>query len=199
MDITTALPWGVGAASAALGGAKSITEGVFNLFSGGSEKSADDSPSDGQVTGGDALASLLAPSGMLGADPGQLQEDLNQSLEELHRMIRDAFHQAGLPMPDAFQLQVNADGTIDTSSGDPFALQARSLLEESNEATRVLNQIAAQTAAIDAATRQEKFARTYNEDPAAALAQQEKAGSKRPGIDVAFVDGQAASFQLVSG
>ena len=199
MDITSALPWGVGAASAALGGAKSITAGVFNLFSGGSDKLPEDSPADGRVTSGNTLASFLAPSGVLGVDPSQLQEDLSQSLEELHRMIRDAFHQAGQPMPDSFQLQVNADGTIDTSSGDPFPLQARSLLAESNEATRVLNQIAAQAAAIDAATRQEKFALAYNEDPAAALAQQEKAGSRRPGIDVAFVDGQAASFQLVSG
>ncbi len=193
MDISSAIPLGIGAASAALGSAKSMATGVFSLIAGQSSTTEDIR----QTSEASPLAALFASAGTLNADADQLQEELEKSLDALRDLLRDAMHRSGENLPDSFQLRITSDGQLDGSL-DRFSQQARSLLQESQEADRLLTRIAAQTAAIEAATRKERFAQQYNQDPAAALAAAEEQKSARPGVDVAYVDGKAVSYQIVS-
>jgi len=193
MNIATALPLGIGAASMAAGAAKQLSEGVFSLLQGeaasGPETTSPDSTS---------LESLLASSGLLGGDASDLESQLGRSLEELEDLLRRTFHQAGQELPESFQLRIDPSGEIAVDGADAFAQQAHGLLQQSEEAQRLLSNIAAQTAAIQAATSQQEFAQQYNDDPEAALTMLQKAKDEHAGLDVTFLDGQVASINLAA-
>lgn len=193
MNIATALPLGMGAASMAAGAAKQLSAGVFSLFQGEPEANPETAaPAES------SLESFLAASGLLGNNAGELQDQLGRSLEELEDLLRRTFHQAGQELPESFQLRIDPNGEIAVDGADAFAQQAKGLLQQSEEAQRLLTQIAAQTAAIQAATHQQDFARQYNDDPEAALSALQKAKEEHAGLDVNFFDGQVSSINLAS-
>ncbi len=193
MNIATALPLGIGAASMAAGAAKQLSEGVFSLLQGEVEPTPETASSDAS-----SLESFLAASGLLGSSGGELQDQLGRSLEELEDLLRRTFHQAGQELPESFQLRIDPSGQIAVEGSDAFAQQAKGLLQQSEEAQRLLNHIAAQTAAIQAATDQQAFAQKYNDDPEAALTGLQQAKDTRAGLDVTFHDGQVAGIQLAA-
>jgi len=193
MNIATAVPLGIGAASMAAGAAKQLSQGVFSLLQGETE-----APAEATTPDAASLESFLSASGLLGGSSGELQDQLGRSLEELEDLLRRTFHQAGQELPESFQLRIDRNGEIAADPTDAFAQQAKGLLQQSEEAQRLLSQIAAQTAAIQAATDQEAFARQYNEDPQAALTTLEKAKQQQAGLDVTFTGGRVASANLAS-
>lgn len=193
MNIASAIPLGIGAASMAAGAAKNLSQGMFSLFS-----SEEASTPESESSSGNTLDSFLASAGILGTDAAALEDQLGRSLEELEDLLRRTFHQAGQELPDSFQLRIDPNGEIAMSGGDAFAQQAKGLLQQSEEGQRLLSQIAAQTAAIQAATDQQVFAQSYNDDPEAALSALQKAKESAGGLDVAFVGGEVASIQLAA-
>ncbi|MBA2115453.1 hypothetical protein [Bremerella alba] len=193
MNIATALPLGIGAASMAAGAAKQLSEGVFSLLQGEAETSPEATSPDAA-----SLDSFLAASGLLGGNAGELQDQLGRSLEELEDLLRRTFHEAGQDLPESFQLQIDGNGQIAVDGAHSFAEQAQGLLQQSQEAQQLLSNIAAQTAAIQAATNQQAFAKQYNDDPEAALSTLQKANQEPAGLDVTFLDGRVASFQLAA-
>ena len=193
MDITTALPLGLSAASLATGIARRATQNVFSLMSGGQEPQPET-----QSASTNGLDSLLSTSGVLGSNADELHKQLEDSLQGLQDLLRRTFHQAGQELPDSFQLSINANGEIVADGKSDFAKLAQRVLSQSDEAQGILHQIASQAAAIQAASNQQSFANNYNQDPAAALNALQKSKQESTGIDVSFIDGQPASFQLTS-
>ncbi|WDI40717.1 hypothetical protein [Bremerella sp. P1] len=193
MNIATALPLGIGAASMAAGAAKQLSEGVFSLLQGEAEPSQETTLTDAA-----SLESFLAASGLLGGNAGELQDQLGRSLEDLEDLLRRTFHQAGQDLPDSFQLRIDPNGQIAVDGADSFAQQAKALLQQSEEAQQLLAQIAAQTSAIQAATNQQAFAQQYNDDPEAALTALQKAREEHAGLDLTFLEGQVASINLAA-
>lgn len=193
MNIATALPLGIGAASMAAGAAKQLSEGIFSLLQGEAEPSPETTSPDAA-----SLESFLAASGLLGGSAGELQDQLGRSLDELEDLLRRTFHQAGQDLPESFQLRIDPNGEIAVDGADAFAQQAQGLLQQSEEAQQLLSQIAAQTTAIHAATNQQAFAKQYNDDPEAALTTLQKAKEEQAGLDLTFLDGQVASIQLTA-
>lgn len=193
MNIATALPLGIGAASMAAGAAKQLSEGVFSLLQGEAEPSQETTSTDAA-----SLESFLAASGLLGGNAGELQDQLGRSLEDLEDLLRRTFHQAGQDLPDSFQLRIDPNGQIAVDGADSFAQQAKALLQQSEEAQQLLAQIAAQTSAIQAATNQQAFAQQYNDDPEAALTALQKAQEEHAGLDLTFFEGQVASINLAA-
>lgn len=193
MNIATALPLGIGAASMAAGAAKQLSEGVFSLLQGEAEPSQETTSTDAV-----SLESFLAASGLLGGNAGELQDQLGRSLEDLEDLLRRTFHQAGQDLPDSFQLRIDPNGQIAVDGADSFAQQAKALLQQSEEAQQLLAQIAAQTSAIQAATNQQAFAQQYNDDPEAALTALQKAREEHAGLDLTFFEGQVASINLAA-
>lgn len=193
MNIATALPLGIGAASMAAGAAKQLSEGVFSLLQGEAEPSQETTSTDAA-----SLESFLAASGLLGGNAGELQDQLGRSLEDLEDLLRRTFHQAGQDLPDSFQLRIDPNGQIAVDGADSFAQQAKALLQQSEEAQQLLAQIAAQTSAIQAATNQQAFAQQYNDDPEAALTALQKAREEHAGLDLTFFEGQVASINLAA-
>lgn len=193
MNIATALPLGIGAASMAAGAAKQLSEGVFSLFQGETETQSETATPQAA-----SLESFLSASGLLGGNTGELQDQLGRSLEELEDLLRRTFHQAGQELPESFQLRIDPNGEIAVDGADAFAQQAKGLLSQSEEAQRLLTHIAAQTAAIQAATDQQEFARQYNDDPEAALMAMQQAKQERGGLDVTFLQGRVAGINLAA-
>ncbi|GAA4439623.1 hypothetical protein [Bremerella cremea] len=197
MNITSAIPLGIGAASLAAGAASQLSQGVFSLFNGTEAESDGGSTDQGSIASS-TLEAFLSQAGELGAQKDELEQQLQRSLEELEGILRRTAHQAGQELPDAFQLSINADGEVALDSSDPLSQQTESLLSQSEEAQRILNQIAAQTATIKAASEQEAYAKQFNEDPIAAADALEKARSKQAELNVTFVGGEISGFQLGS-
>ena len=197
MNITSAIPLGIGAASLAAGAASQLSQGVFSLFNG-TEAEADAGSSEQGSIASSTLEAFLSQAGELGAQKDELEQQLQLSLEELEGILRRTAHQSGQELPDAFQLSINADGEVALHSSDSLSKQTESLLGQSEEAQRILNQIAAQTAAIKAASEQEAYAKQFNEDPIAAADALEKARSKQAELNVTFVGGEISGFQLGS-
>lgn len=193
MNIATALPLGIGAASMAAGAAKQLSEGVFSLLQGEAETSPDTASPDAA-----SLESFLAATGLLGGNTGELQDQLGRSLEELEDLLRRTFHQAGQELPDSFQLRIDPHGEIAVDGADAFAQQVKGLLQQSAEAQQLLSQIAAQSAAMQAANNQQAFAQQYNDDPEAALAALHQAKEEHAGLDLTFLDGRVASINLAA-
>ncbi|QDU76645.1 hypothetical protein Pan97_36990 [Bremerella volcania] len=193
MNIATAIPLGIGAASMAAGAARQLSDGVFSLLQGEAEKTAETNTPDDT-----SLESLLAASGLLGGNVDELQDQLGRSLEDLEDLLRRTFHQAGQDLPESFQLRIDPNGEIAVNGADAFAQQTKGLLQQSEEAQRLLAQIAAQTAAIQAATDQQAFARQYNDDPEAALSALHQAKEEHAGLDLTFLEGRVASINLAA-
>ncbi|MBI1246542.1 hypothetical protein GC197_01710 [bacterium] len=193
MDITTALPLGLSAASLATGIAKRATQNVFSLMSG-----FQSTPPESQPESSTSLDSLLSTSGVLGNNVEDLNKQLEGSLQDLQDLLRRTFHQAGQDLPDSFQLSIDANGEIVVDGKSDFAKVAQGVLSQSDEAQGILHQIATQAAAIKTASDQQSFASDYNQNPEAALNALQQSKEESTGIDINFVDGQPASFQLTS-
>jgi len=135
MDISTALPLGIGAASIALGGAKSAAEGIFQFFS---EDEQTTQPQSEAETG---LDSLLASSGFLNsltAEPGKLENDLR----ELDDFLRDEFFRAGISLPESYTLKIGLDGQLESLADDEvLTQQANQLLANSQVGARIQDSI----------------------------------------------------------
>ncbi|PQO42070.1 hypothetical protein [Blastopirellula marina] len=194
MNIAAALPVAVGAASLTAATLQQTTENFFSFFDANVEE-ADEKE---VAASGAGLESFLASGGVLNAQSGDIRDELERLLTNLSDLLRRSSHNKGMDLPESYQLNINAQGELEEDPNDPFAQQLSDLIGNSEEADKLLSQIAAQVAALKSAGDQARFAQTYNEDPAAAFAFQQEAQSQRAGLNVTFVQGTPSSFQVVS-
>lgn len=194
MNIAAALPVAVGAASLAAGTLQQTAENFFAYF----EPKGDEADGKEAVAAGAGLDSFLASSGLLNAQTEDIRDELDRLLANFSDLLRRSSHDAGVVLPESYQLNINANGELEEDPNDPFAQQLNALLGNSEEASHLLGQIAAQVAALKSAGDQARFAHTYNEDPDAALAFQQEARSQGAGLNVTFVQGMPSSFQVVA-
>lgn len=194
MNIAAALPIGIGAASLAAGTIQSTAENFFSfLQSDTEENSATESSESSQ-----AVESFLAANGQLNDQSEDIRDELKRLLSQFEDVLRRSAHSAGIELPESYQLQFNPDGSLQSDPDDPIAQQVNALLQNSQEASTLLSSIAAQTSALKAAGDQARFAQAYNEDPQAAVAELSHDQQKRSSLNVTYVGGEAANYQLVS-
>ena len=194
MNIAATLPVAVGAASLAAGTLQQTAESFFSFL----DAQGEDADEKEVAATGTGLDSFLASSGLLNAQTEDIRDELERLLDNFSDLLRRSSHNNGFDLPDSYQLNINAKGELEEDPNDPFARQLSALIGNSEEASDLLGQIAAQVAALKSAGDQARFAQTYNEDPAAALAFQQEAQSQNAGLNVTFVQGTPSSFQVVS-
>ncbi len=194
MNIAAALPIGIGAASLAAGTIQSTAENFFSLL----EKDADETSPENSSQTSQALDTFLATNGQLNAQSDDIRDELKRLLSQFEDILRRSAHEAGIKLPESYQLQFNPDGTLQSNPDDPFAQQVNALLKNSQEASSLLANIAAQSTALKAAADQTRFAQAYNENPEAAVGEFSQEQAKRASLNVTFVGGEAASYHLVS-
>ncbi|PQO38348.1 hypothetical protein [Blastopirellula marina] len=194
MNIAAALPIGISAASLAAGTIQSTAENFFSMFGGDTEEETTADSTEASQ----ALDTLLNANGQLNAQTEDIRDELKRLLSQFEDVLRRSAHGAGIELPDSYQLRFNPDGSLQSDSNDPFSEQVKALLGNSQEASSLLANIAAQTTALKAATDQARFAQAYNENPDAAVEELSHDQQKRSSLNVTFVGGEAASYQLVS-
>lgn len=193
MNFAIAAPLALGLATTAAKAVQETASGMFSLMAESNTQAEDTQSASGSVM------DLFAQMGQLGLE--DVEGSLKQSLEGLEDLIRTHFFKADTPLPDQFQLRMDASGQVRATGAGELDAQIERLLQEDPEANGLVRKLATDFSQLSASQRQREYASRYNADPESAdewmqSAQKEK--SPFDVVDLHFAAGDAPIYRSVA-
>lgn len=190
MNFAIAAPLALGLATTAAKAVQETASGMFSLMAESNTQAEDTQSASGSVM------DLFAQMGQLGLE--DVEGSLKQSLEGLEDLIRTHFFKADTPLPDQFQLRMDASGQVRATGAGELDAQIERLLQEDPEANGLVRKLATDFSQLSASQRQREYASRYNADPESAdewmqSAQKEK--SPFDVVDLHFAAGDAPIYR----
>lgn len=190
MNFAIAAPLALGLAATAAKAVQETASGMFSLLAD-SQSAGGDTPA---ATGG--VTDLFAQMGQLGLE--DVEGSLKQSLKGLEDLIRTHFFKADTPLPDQFQLRLDASGQVRATGAGELDAQIEKLLQEDPQANRLVRQLSTDFSLLSASQRQQEYASRYNADPESAdawLNSAKKQASPFDVVDLHFATGDAPIYR----
>lgn len=190
MNFAIAAPLALGLAATAAKAVQETASGMFSLMAD-SQSPTEDAP---QASRG--VADLFAQMGQFGLE--DVEGSLNESLQGLEDLIRTHFFKADTPLPDQFQLRIDASGNVRATGAGELDAQIEKLLQEDPQASGLVGKLTSDFSQLSASQRQREYASRYNADPEAAdawLTSAKKESSPYEVVDLHFAAGDAPIYR----